>query len=62
MGSKLSELKFNEIKIVRPYVQQDQNYKIYKIYDKLLIFCEVKIIFIINYIRNSSVIFFSEIN
>ena len=56
---KLSKLRFDKVKIVRTYIQRDQNYKIY---DKLLIFYQIKIVFMINYIKDSSVIFFSGVN
>ena len=51
---------FCKVKIVRTWVQRGQNYKIYRIYDKLLIFCGVKIVYIINYIRDSGVLIFPK--
>ena len=50
------ELRFNVIKIVRIYIQQGQNYRIL---DKFLNFCGIKIVFMINYINDSDIIFFS---
>ena len=37
--SKLIEFIFNMVKIIKIYDQRDKNYRIYKILNKLLIFC-----------------------